>query len=117
MAFYFDRKSTFIQFFRSKGMELLSTFHEVNYFNVLAAKGCTPTAIITQQNVDDQIPQEILNATLAIHEGLVKAFSDSNNPDTKSPGKILSLKNLGMVFNRYIDHYFPQSCGYFNFKV
>ena len=75
------------QIIRSKGMALLAAFHEVNYFNVLAAKGCSPNAIITQQNVDDQIPQKFLDATLAIHEGLVNAFSESNNPDNKSPGK------------------------------
>ena len=85
------------QIVRSKGMELLATFDEVNYFNVLAAKGCTPNAIIMQQNGGDLIPQKILDATLTIHDGLVKAFSDSNNPDLDSPAKLLSLKNLDNV--------------------
>ena len=85
------------QIIKSKGMELLSSFHEVNYFNIVAAKGCTPNAIITQQNIDDQISSNLLDATLNIHEGLVKAFSDSNNPDPISPGKLLSLKNLDNV--------------------
>ena len=85
------------QIVRSKGMELLATFDEVNYFNILSAKGCTPNAIIMQQNIGDLIPQKILDATLTIHDGLVKAFSDSNNPDLDSPAKLLSFKNLDNV--------------------
>lgn len=85
------------QIVRSKGMELLATFDEVNYFNILAAKGCTPNAIIMQQNSGDLIPQKLLDSTLTIHDGLVKAFSDSNNPDLDSPAKLLSLKNLDNV--------------------
>lgn len=78
---------------RSKGAEVLSSFADLNYFNILSAKGCTPNTIVTPNNFDSSMPQDVFDATLAIHLDLVSAFNQSPL-NSENPGKMLSLHQL-----------------------
>ena len=73
---------------------MLSTFAELNYFNILSAKGCTPNAIIAPpSNQDSGMPQDVYDATLAIYLELGSAFGQ-NQLNSKNPGKMFSLHEL-----------------------
>ena len=79
---------------RIKGAEMLSTFAELNYFNIVSAKGCTPTAIIAPpSNLESGMPQDVFDATLAIYSDLGTAFGQ-NQLNSNNPGKMLSLHEL-----------------------
>ena len=73
---------------------MLSTFAELNYFNILSAKGCTPNAIIAPpSNLESGMPQDVFDATLAIYMDLGFAFGQ-NQLNSNNPGKMLSLHEL-----------------------
>ena len=79
---------------RIKGADMLSTFAELNYFNILAAKGCTPNAIIASpSNLESVMPQDLFDTTLAIYQDLGSAFGQ-NQLNSNNPGKMLSLHEL-----------------------
>lgn len=78
---------------RSKGAEILATFDELNYFNILSAKGCLPNSIVTPANFDATMPQDVFDVTLAIHQDLVASFNQSQL-NSQNPGKLLSLHYL-----------------------
>ena len=84
------------QIHKFEGTELLSSFQELNYFHVLSAKTCTPSAILSKQNLGPNIPQDILDLTLAIHNDLSAAFAE-NNAVSSSSGRILSLHSLETI--------------------
>ena len=79
-----------------EGTELLGSFQELNYFHVLSAKICTPSAVLSKQNLGPNIPQDILDLTLAIHNDLSIAFAE-NNAASSSSGRILSLHSLETI--------------------
>ena len=79
------------------GTDLLTTFKELNYFNVLSAKSCTPNVILTRQNLGANIPQDVLDLTLAIHNDLASAFSESNVTVCGNPGRTISLQSLETI--------------------
>ena len=85
------------QIHRVYGTDLLTTFKELNYFNVLSAKSCTPNVILTRQNLGSNIPQDVLDLTLAIHNDLASAFSESNVTVGGNPGRTISLQSLETI--------------------
>lgn len=84
------------QIHKFEGTELLNSFQELNYFHILSAKTCTPSTILSKQNLGPSIPQDILDSTLAIHNDLSAAFAE-NFYDSNSSGRILSLHSLETI--------------------
>jgi flagellar biosynthesis GTPase FlhF/predicted nucleic acid-binding Zn-ribbon protein len=78
---------------RSKGMQLFTSFEGLNNFCVLAAKECMASTIIAAQNIADDIPEDMLEATAAIHQDLTTTFSAAS-VEAFNPVRIMALTDL-----------------------